>query len=348
MNLAVRRVSLIDDREEMLALLNRHFGTGQESRFKWRHAGNPAGESWTWFLYDRDTKVTVAMASVFPRPMYVDGKRLVWGQVGEFAVEGTHRSLGPAVLMQRTTLEPVNAGALAVCYDCPPHDQGMSTFVRLGMPVNCEVIRYTLPFRSDEYLARKLGGGAWTTPVAGAANLLLGMRRRKSKRGSSGLEIQTFDERFDEEFSKLDNLVPSRGAVRSSRSAVFLNWCYRDNPGSNTRVLVARQAGELVGFLALSVEGGRALILDVFGLDPSLAGTELLDAAIEMTRREKVSSLSGFCSAQSDLKKLLNSFGFRPRERTARVVAYEKPGVVTGPLLTPGLRWNFGQAEISL
>lgn len=348
MSLAVRRVSLITDREEILALLNRHFGTGQEPRFEWRHAANPAGESWTWFLYERDTKVTVAMASVFPRPMYVDGKPLVWGQVGEFAVGATHRSLGPAVLLQRTTLEPVNAGALAVCYDCPPHDQGMSTFVRMGMKANCEVIRYALLFRSDEYLARKLGRGAWTKPVAGAANLLLTMRRRRSKRGFSGLEIQTFDGRFDEEFSKLDELVPSCGAVRSSRSAAFLNWCYRDNPGSNTRVLVARRAGELVGFLAFSVENGSALILDIFGIEPSVVATELLNAAIEMTRREKGSGLYGFCAADSDLKKLLESFGFRPRERTARVVAYEKPGVVTRPLLAPGLRWDFGQPEVSL
>ncbi len=346
MSLAVRRVSPIGDREEMLALLNRNFEPGQESRFEWRHTANPAGGSWTWFLYEGDSKVTVAMASVFPRHVYVDGKPLVCGQVGEFAVEATHRSLGPAVLLQRTTLEPVNAGALAFCYDCPPHDQGMSTFVRMGMQANCEVIRYALLFRSDEYFARKLGGGAWTTTVAGAANVLLGMRTRRFIRGSSGLEIHTFDGRFDEEFSRLDKLVPSRGAIRSSRSADLLNWRYRDNPGANSRVLVARRAGELVGFLVLWIERGSAQILDIFGIELLLVGIELLDAAIEMTRREKVSALYGFCSADSELRTLFECFRFRPREKAARVVAYEKPGVETGPLLARGLRWTFGHPEL--
>src|SRR5271165_1912224 len=97
------------------------------------------------------------MASLFPRKMYVDGKPMVAGQVMHFVVDASHRSLGPAVLLQRATFDPVNSGALDFCYDCPPHDQGMSTFVRLGMRSNCEVIRYALLLRSDEYLAKRIG-----------------------------------------------------------------------------------------------------------------------------------------------------------------------------------------------
>jgi len=139
-NLAVRQLSLIDDREEMLAVLKHNFGPIQEERFDWRHTDNPAGPCWSWFAYDRNSKATVAMVTVFPRHMRVGSNRMIAGQVGEFAVNATHRSLGPAVLVQRTTFGPVDSGALAFCYDCVPHDRGMSTFVRLGMLPDCEVM----------------------------------------------------------------------------------------------------------------------------------------------------------------------------------------------------------------
>src|SRR5262249_5091526 len=86
MNLAVRRASLTDDRDEIVDLMNRNLVPEQEKRFEWRHLNHPAGPAWCWFVYDRNSKVTVATASVFPRQMFVDGKSVRSGQVGGFAV----------------------------------------------------------------------------------------------------------------------------------------------------------------------------------------------------------------------------------------------------------------------
>jgi hypothetical protein len=357
MSLAVRRVSLINDRQEMLDILERHFGSSQEERFDWRHTLNPAGESWAWFVYERDTNATVAMAAVFPRQLYIDGKLLVCGQVGEFAVEATHRSLGPAVLMQRTTFEPVNSGALAVCYDCPPHDQGMSTFVRLGMPANCEVTRYALPLRSDEFLEKRLGKGVWTQLLVRPANMVLRMRR--TRRHASGLEIRKYDGRFSEEFSRLDRLVSTTGVVRACRSAEYLNWRFKDDPSGTTqmpcgnmggyRLLEARRAGELVAFAIFFIQtDGVASVIDLFGVDLHQNGSSLLEAVIEVCRKENVSSVHGFSSESNELSALFRNAGFSARERLARVVAYEKPNGHRSRLLSPGLHWAFSQNEIML
>ena len=347
MSLAVRRASLIDDRQEMLDILERHFGSSQKERFAWRHTENPAGESWAWFMYERDTNATVAMASVFPRHLYIDGKVRVCGQVGEFAVESTHRSLGPAVLMQRTTFEPVNSGALAMCYDCPPHDQGMSTFVRLGMPASCRVIRYALPLRSDEFLQKRLGRGLWTQLFVRPANLLLKMRR--ARRGSPGLEICIHDGRFTEEHSRLDQLVSTSGVVRACRSAEYLNWRFKDDPFTGGyRLLEARRAGELVAFAIFFIHEGVASVIDLFGIHLRENGISLLEAVIDECRKENVSSLHGFSSESSELSALFESAGFSPREGLARVVAYEKPNGHGSKLLTSGLRWAFSQNETLL
>jgi hypothetical protein len=345
MSLAVRRVSLIDDRPAMLELLKKNFGPGQEERFEWCHTSNPAGESWTWFVYEREKSIPVAMATVFPRQMHVNGKLRLCGQVGEFAVQATHRSLGPAVLLQRTTFEPVNSGSLAMVYDCPPHDQGMSTFVRLGRSADCETIRYALLLSSDKYLGRRLGNGIWTRPIIIAANHAL--RVRRPNRSATGIEITEFGGRFGEEFSTLDDRVSSVGAIRASRSAELLNWRHREKPASNSNVLVARRSGEIRGFLVFWVQDGNAYIWDLFGLQLPSVGAALLEAAIDVCKRQKLSAVYGVCSPASGLSSLFERAGFRPRERDARIVAYENSSQ-DGKLLHPNLCWDFTEVEIML
>jgi hypothetical protein len=225
----------------------------------------------------------------------------------------------------------------------------MSTFVRLGMHPSCEVTRYALLLRSDEVLGRKLGKSALTKPVIAAANLLLGMRRRNHR--IPGLEICSLNGRFGDEFTYLDDAVTSSGVIRASRSAELLNWRYRMRPEVKIDVLVARQGGELLAFLAFIVyedrKGlARALIGDLFGRRLPEAGSALLDGMIEMCRRKNVVCLEGYCSEGSALKPLFEAAGFRARERAARVVAYENPEASSGRILNSSVSWPVGQAEV--
>jgi Acetyltransferase (GNAT) domain len=354
MSVVLRRVSPVEDREELLDLLKRNLGASQEQRFEWRHANNPAGTSWSWFAYDRNSKATIAMASVFPRHMVVHGNRTMGGQVGDFVVDAGYRSLGPAVLLQRATFEPVDSGELDFCYDCPPHDRGMSTFVRLGMHANCEVNRYALPLRSDMFLEKRLGNAVWTKPLVAVANLLLKLKIT-AHHCTPGIEIAALEGPFGDEFSKLDNDSYS-DTIRASRSKENLTWRYKDDPlaakqlptgtQGQYRVLVARRAGELLAFVVFFIQSdGIASIVDLFGRELSVVGRSLLEAAIDNCREEHVYVVHGFCSKDSALKLLFESSGFRARARGARVVAYASPGRPTGPLLNSG-RWSFSQVEI--
>jgi hypothetical protein len=346
MNLAIRPASLAHDQQQLIDLLERNISGKQMGHFEWRHQANPAGPGWSWIIYEREKQTAVAMASVFPRNMLLAGKPLLCGQVGEFVVDAPYRSLGPAVLLQRATFEPVNAGKLAFCYDCPPHDKGMSTFMRLGMRANTEVGRYALPLRSEEFLEKRLGDGFWTKPVVSAVNSAL--RLRIPRRRAHGLEVTKFDQVFDEEFSHLDRRVSSSGVIRASRHAEDLNWRYRKNPNLKFRVLVARRAGELLGFLSYILFGQRASIVDVFGCELADVGIVLLEAFIAACRTENLICLEAYCSEGSELRPLFMKAGFRLRERAARVVAYAKPDDPVGKMLDSNLRWAFSQVEIML
>jgi hypothetical protein len=332
------------DRDEMIAILERNLpGIPMRAEFQWRHEDNPAGPGWSWVVCDRNSGRIGAMTSLFPRAIYLNGKLTVCGQVGEFVVDQGYRSLGPAVMLQRATFQPVDSGSVSLCYDCPPHDQGMSTFIRLGMRPSCELTRYAVLLRGDEVLGKRLGTRVFSKPLITSTNLLLNARLRN--RDVPGIEIQHFDASFGEEFTHLDSVVACPDTIRASRSAEILNWRYRGRPQVKVDVLTARRNGELAAFLALIVYENhghkRASICDLFGRDLEETGLALLSAAIEACRRKNVVCLEGHSSETSDLKPIFLAAGFRPREIAARIVAYAKPGI-----LKSQEPWPVGQAEL--
>ena len=354
MSIAIRQASLADEEERLIEILDRNLPGRPNRRIQKRRHANPLGPGWSWVAHAKCSDTIVAMASVFPRSFWVDGRKVICGQVVEFAVEAPYRSLGPAVLLQRATFEPANSGEVVFCYDCPPHDRGMSTFVRLGMDSSSDVIRYALLLRGDEFLTKRLGSGAWTKPVVATANAILRMRR--SALSARGVEIDQHCKPFGEEFSSLDQVTSSSGKVRASRAAQELNWRYLEDPFAPTaastvnigryRVFAARRSGELVAFAALFVqEDGIAWIADLFGRDIADVGGALLEAVVGFCRREKLIRLDALCSADSVCSAVLENAGFRARERVYRVVAYENL-CQTVKLLNPNLHWMFTNFEV--
>jgi hypothetical protein len=344
MGIAVRPVSLTEDRREMLELLSRNLPDLPQIGFDWRYMQNPVGMARSWFIYQQGETNAVAMASVIPRKMYVDGKEMVAGQVMHFVVDPGYRSLGPALMLQRATFEAVNSGELDFCYDCPPHNSGMSTFVRLGMRPSCELTRYARLLRSDEYFAKRIGNTFWARPLVAATNAFL--HTRSSRSAMHGLEIHPYEGFFGEEFSLLDRQVSTAGVVRHRRSMEDLNYRYRANPECEHRVLVARRGGELLAFVVFVVESnGIASLVELFGRELSQVGPLLLDAVIGICRHENISAVCAYCADSSELQSALRASGFRPREKTARVVVYAKPDSTACPLFGNGIRWSFSRVE---
>src|SRR5579872_65882 len=114
MTVVTRPVDIETEREELLDILTRNLGgLAHAKRFEWLHRCHPAGKGWTWFAYEKESGQKVGTASLFPRAMWIADKIAICGQVGDFAVEKGHRSLGPALLLQRATFTPVDEGQLA-------------------------------------------------------------------------------------------------------------------------------------------------------------------------------------------------------------------------------------------
>ena len=346
MTIVVRPVDLDSEQQELVSVLQRNLpNLPHARRFEWLYRQNPHGPAWSWFACDQQADKVVGIASVFPRAMWVGGEVVLCGQVGDFAIDSSYRSLGPAVLLQRATFEPVNCGNLAFCYDCPPHEAGMSTFRRLGIQANCQMYRYARLLRADRKVQKFLGRGPWIGPVGTVANLLLRLQTRR-RQSVPGLEITLHSGRFGEEFSLLDEQLARKEVIRARRQAPDLNWRYREDPLHEYQILTARHGRELVAFVVVWVAGQDASVVDFFGLRFPGVAVALLEAAVQHCRRASVQTVEAFLSDDHEFSAALKEAHFRCRSAAARVVAYARPGSEMSVLLEKRSRWSLNQVEI--
>ena len=326
MTVRVRAVNLDTEREKLLGVLERNLpDLPHARRYQWIYCDGPLGPAWSWVLWDSESPEPVGVASVFRRAMWVADRVEICGPVGDFAIDRTHRSLGPAVMLQRATFGPVDAGQVALCYDCPPNARGMATFRRLGMAWNATTRRYARLLRTNRQIAKRVGGGRPAAAAARLGNAVLRFAARRRSR-SIGFEICPHAGRFDEEFSVLDRRVGGGGVVRGRRAAADLNWRYRDDPLRDYQVLSGRRAGELVGFVVVAAMDQDAAVVDLFGALSADESADLLDAAAQLTRAGGVESLTALTSGHHPLNGPLRMAGFRAREDGPHVVAYAGEG----------------------
>lgn len=346
MSLTVQPAQLDSRKGELLNVLGRNLGEWDHSlRFQWLYHENPAGPTWAWFACEGSSNRVIGVASVFSRRMWVTGKEMHCGQVGDFAIDATHRSLGPAVLLQRATFEPVDRGELAFCYDCPPHEAGMSTFRRMQMRANCETRRYARPLRTERLIEKSLGRNLFSRCVMAAGNAALRVMTR-NRVIDGRLEISIHSSRFGEEFTALDERARSASAICYRRRSVDLNWRYRDDPLNKYEVVTARVHGELEGFAIFSVSGQDAYLVDVCTIDTQRVAPELIEAVASRCSRDGLQTLQAIVSEASELSEVLERTRFRYRSAGPRVVAYAQTKSDFSALLTESARWQFQRAEL--
>jgi hypothetical protein len=331
-------------REELAAVLRRNLtDLDHGRRFDWLYRANPAGPARAWFLRE-GTGVAVAVASLFPRWMWLHGQPRLCGQVGDFAVDAGYRSLGPAVLLQRATFQPVDAQELTFCYDCPPHDRGMATFQRLRLTPNCRMVRYARLLKVDRLVRRYVRPPLAARPLAAAGNTVLRLVGRRGRR-AAGTEVSVMTGRFDEEVSRLDDALGGGHAIRSRRHADDLNWRYRDDPLHDYLVLTARRAGALVASAVLIRQRDDAYLVDLFGRVDEATALQLVDAAVDRLRQTSVQTLHALVSERSPLTSVLEAGGFRYRAPGASIVAYAREGSEVKTTLTTA-DWSLTESDI--
>lgn len=280
-----------------------------QSRLEWLFCANPAGSAEVLVLRASDES-PVGMLALVPRRFWVSGSPKMLGMLCNFVVHRDHRTLLPALTLQRAAREVAGArgwGTYAI-----PNEKSLPLIRRLGEQTAVLRPRLARVIRHQEYLRRRsailanLASGPLDTAVW-ARDYAIAMFA-EGQRAEWGAD-------FGEDFDKLWARVrPS--ACMGERTAQFLNWRFRDEPGRTNQVLsiFKRRTGDIVSYAVGTIANDAFEIRDfLHAADP-----RSLRAAIGLTMRRLrelgIAKVSFRISADSPTRHAFRMVGFRPRE----------------------------------
>jgi hypothetical protein len=329
-NYSIVRADLERDRDAILAVWERNLDGSpalNAAKFDWYYRSNPAGPGRCWLLLAEPGGQVVGTAGLGMRRVKVGDEVVRAGLVSDFAVDKEHRSLQPALRLQKAVLGAFDDD-LAFIYGLP-NEQSVGVFRRLGYEEVGSVERHAKVLRAAPYL-RQLPGPAqgWellSAPVDWALRAASPETWQRA-RGLAVEETATFDSRFDALWQRASR----QAVVAGERSADFLRWRYSACP-LRQHVTLGIRAGEddrLLGYAVFYREEDHVHCVDLLAEDDERALELLFAALIRHVRSGGATSISLTFSASGSLAQRLARFGFIPRsgERPAfPILAFWNP-----------------------
>ena len=308
----IREANLQQDKEILSDLAGKYLdGGAHEGRFCWLYQKNPFGPARAWIACEKNGE-PVGMAAVFPRMVHLRDAVAPACVLGDFCVSPRHRSLGPAVQLQRACLALINSGEFAAAYDFPSTAM-LGIYRHLGIHPAGELVRLLKPLRVDRQMERFLPSRILSHPAAVAGNFVLEITEHVSS-NPPGVEFRLEETPCESEYSQLADRVGSSVGTCTVRSAEYLNWRYWQHPICKYEFLAARRDGELLAFCTFTTSDGIATVTELFGSMDEQAVPSLLQSLIALLRTRSASAVSLPVLATDPRRGWLRKMGFWARE----------------------------------
>ena len=319
----VRQACLNSDRHTIIEFLRRHLTPlSDDARFEWLYLNNPHGRASAWVAMQPDQAMPVGIAAAFPRRILVRERQVLGWVLGDFCISDEHRSLGPALQLQRACLAGIDSGAIAFCYDFPSTGM-MAVYRRLRITEEGTMVRLAKPLRVDRKVREFVKVPVLDQGLIFGGNLLLQL--------TEGIFSPPHDLRFSlqqspcgDEFTTLATQVAGQWGIHIERSAAYLNWRFLSNSRARHEVLTVRRQDRLVGYAVFTHTGDNGTLIDLFGqTDPKILGG-LVKALLRLLRDRGVVTVSAPLYSAHPLMSMLLALGFKERE-SIPVVIYRSP-----------------------
>jgi GNAT superfamily N-acetyltransferase len=314
MNSHVSEADVDAEKESVTGFLSKYLSpdtTGK--RYDWLYRRNPAGKARIWAAYNSDNHEMIGISAAFPRKIYHGGKIARGYVLGDFCIRPEHRSLGPAIALQRATLEAVSKEGPGLLLDFPSTSM-LAVYKRLGVGATMSMPRYAKPLRANRRLQARIPSRVAANTLAAGANLALRAGDIQWKRDTRWT-ITEETKPCGDEFTLADRNWSSSLTNRGARSAEYLNWRFLQHPQLRYHLLTARKDGKLSGFLIYQTSEEDATVVDLFAEDHAVCKA-LLRQTVAIMRRERIHTISAPFLASHACGEILEACGFQPREST--------------------------------
>ncbi len=231
--------------------------------------------------------------------------------MGDFCIHPEYRSLGPALALQRRSLEDLCEAGDGFVFDFPSESM-LAIYKRLGIGTSEKMVRFGKPLRADRKMEQWLPSKMAARSLAVAANA--GLRLRDlGRRRRHFWTIAEESAPCGEEFTAAARQWSRRMGICTARTAEYLNWRFLQHPRKRYHLLTARAAGKLCGYLIYEMTGEDATVADMLAEEDAACQALLMETIAEM-RRHTVKTLSALLPSSHPARTLFERCGFRARE----------------------------------
>lgn len=286
------------ERETILTLWRAgltHSGVSDE-KFSWYYESNPAGMPDVYFLNHAESLKPVGTSSIGVRPMRFGNTMLQAGALVDFVTLTEHRTLFPALYLQKQILKNGLANH-ALLYGLPnPHSHAVVK--RAGYKLVGQMIRHVRVLRSASYLARYIPHymprfvGHFVSHFIGSiidqarrASLWISNRSAKGAKGFSSQWLPAPDARFDDLWQRavVDDVL------MGSRNLAFLQWRFVACPyGPYQFFVLASDDGKSIAGYAICQHDSDTLHVRDFLVDAKAVNSHAsLWSALSVSAYEK-------------------------------------------------------------
>ena len=278
-------------------------------RYDWFYTQNPQGKACLNLLYGNDGSL-VGSLGVGARQLFIDGVAHRAGVLVDFVVSPRHRSVFPALTLQRKGRE-LALRSMDLIYGLPS-PKAASVCKRLETQVSFELPRYARVLHFQAYLRRVLP--AWlATPASWIIDAL--DRVRLTARLFSSPNYAEWVSDFDDSFDTLWNAVDKSGQCIGVRNREFLRWRFGAQPGHTFEVLAIRRRhdGSLRAYFVCDRSGEALSVADCLSIGSE---DELVQSLLLLSlkgRKRGMASVNIRITGLPVLDRALHRAGFRVR-----------------------------------
>lgn len=255
------RADASTDQREILGIWKRNRPNSLDQRFSWMYGPDSQAGARAWLLHSRNGIVgTGGLAT----RVFRSGTR-TWraGQAVDLVVDRGHRTVGPALVVQRAVTGSVAEGDLDCVYGFP-NGKSDRVMLRAGYVPLGQFTRWTRILKSESQLEPYLSS---TWMVKGASCIVDATMRLRAGElfYRQGRWIRTeVRQSFDDRFDRLWEAVSGRPDIVGERTARYLNWRFARCPHRSYHVLcVERLRGHLIGYIVYYRRENSLMLADV-------------------------------------------------------------------------------------
>ena len=318
----VEAASLDAEAQEIVGLWSDNLGHPERraTKLDWFYRCNPVRRAEIFLLRDVCQPRAVGVTGLACRQLRIGEHLVEAGLMADFAVDAHHRTLFPALTLQRSVLQ-LGLRQYGLLYGFP-NPKSLPVVRRAGYEVLRGMSRYVRVLRTRDYLPRWLPAGARV--VAGQAlDLLLRLRHGLLPRlFQPGAYSAAWVDQPDARFNALWATRPGNDRqVIGIRDCAFLAWRFAPKPWHRYRFFVVSKPAtdQILGYAVCESDGGVLHVRDLLAAGPEGRNLPILLRALMREARiqgHRSVSLEFMCPA--DTVKILTRAGLREREHSSQ------------------------------